>query len=232
MNKKGEWIQDFLFIMGTTNSFLNWVRNQLSVPGKEGGKVLTTDATYQQMLGPKDNTIAIGTVAVDQRYYSICVCIASREDSDLHNELFGCVLEHVTKLVQVAQEGSSSVEEVNESNIALVGRECFGFHANASSMRDMIGIVGQLMKVGTWEPKMDVLVVDGQKAPRIALKSFFPKMQIVDCTRHVLDALRRSVTGKGSKLRNKKQKEEMMEVITAISGMHELTNTSMKVAAH
>jgi hypothetical protein len=99
-------------------------------------------------------------------------------------------------------------------------------------MRDMIGLVGQLMKVGTWEPKMDVLVVDGQKAPRIALKSFFPKMQIVDCTRHVLDALRRSVTGKGSKLRNKKQKEEMMEVISAIGGMHELTNTSMKVAPH
>jgi hypothetical protein len=221
-----------MFIMGTTNSFLNVFRAQESVLGKECGTVLTTDATYQQMLGPNDNTIAVGTVAADQRYYSICVCIASRENNDLHKELFKCVLQHVTELVQQAQKGSSSVEEVNESNIALAGRNCFGFNANASSMCDMIGIVGQLRKVRTWAPKIDVVVVDGQEAPRIALRSMFPKIQIVDCTRHVLDALRRSVKGKKSKLRKKEEKEEMMEVITAISGMHELTNTSMKVTAH
>ena len=219
-----------MFIMGSANSFLNVFRAQESVLGKEGGTVLTTDATYQQMPGPKDNTIAVGTVAVDQRYYSICVCIASRENSELHKELFKCMFAHVTELVKQAYLGSSSVEE-NECNIAFLGRNCFGFRANASSMRDMIAIVGQLRKVPTWAPKIDVLVVDGQEAPRIALKTFFPEIQIVDCTRHLLDALRRSVKGKESKLKSKEEKKEIQEVITAISGMHELTETSMKVTA-
>lgn len=219
-----------MFIMGTANSFLNVFRAQESVLGKDGGTVLTTDATYQQMPGPNDNTTAVGTVAADQRYYSICVCIASRENSEVHKELFKCIFEHVTELVKQAHLGSSQVEE-NESNIALAGQTCFGFRANASSMRDMIEIVGQLRKVPTWAPKIDVLVVDGQKAPRIALKSLFPKIQIVDCTRHLLDALRRSVKGKESKLKSNVEKKEMQEVITAISGMHELTETSMKVTA-
>jgi hypothetical protein len=219
-----------MFIMGTVNSFFNLFCAQESVLGKHGGTVLTTDATYQQMPGAKDNTIAVGTVGVDQRYYSICVCVASRENSELHKELFTCIFEHVAELVKEAHLGSSSVEE-NECNIASVGQACFGFRANASSMRDMIGIVGQLRKVRTWAPKIDVVVVDGQEAPRIALRSMFPKIQIVDCTRHVLDALRRSVKGKESKLRSDEEKKEMQEVISAISDMLELTETSMKVMA-
>jgi len=63
------------------------------------------------------------------------------------------------------------------------------------------------------------------------LKSLFPEIQIVDCTRHLLDALRRSVKGKESKLRSDDEKKEMQEVISAISDMLELTETSMKVMA-
>ena len=219
---------DFFFVLGTTNTFLNLFRSQQSVLGKCGGTVVTTDATYQQMNGRDHNTIAVGSVSVDQVFHIWGACVASREDTTLHNGLFQIIIDHVEHVVNEAQKRCKENEFNLSDEIDVLGKQCFGFNANANAMRDLMPIVKELTVLPTWKAKIDVLVVDGQEAPRVALKFMFPEIQTVDCARHLFAALRRSLVGVDSKLKTKEERDEISKVINAIYGMHELTDTAMK----
>lgn len=218
-------------ILGTINTFLNLWRAQECAFGKCGRTIVTTDATYQQIEGGDHNTIAVGSVAVDQTYHCWCQCVASKENTVLHTELFTTIFKHAEEVVREAQRRCKENNvDVSESTCEL-GKRCFGFNANEDGMSDLIPIVTELLSVPEWTVKIDILVVDGQKAPRIALRELFPEMQIIDCARHFFAALRRSIVGSDSKLKTKDEKEEMRHVISAICGMHELASTRMQVTS-
>ena len=223
--------------MATINTILNLFRAQRTALGQCGRSVVTTDATYNQIQGGDHchNTIAVGSVAVDQTYHPWCACVASKENHELHTELFKTIINHAEEVVREAQTRckESNVDVCDTgSDLADLGKLCFGFNANPNGMRDLIPIVKELLSVPEWTVNIDILVVDGQKAPRIALRTMFPKIQIVDCARHFFAALRRSTVGTDSKLRTKEERIEIKKVISALSGLHELASTAMAVTSN
>ena len=150
-------------------------RAQRSVLGQCGRSVVTTDATYNQIEGGDHNTIAVGSVAVDQKYHTWCVCVASHENTVLHTELFQTIFNHATQVVREAQTRckESNVDVCDTtSDLADLGKRCFGFNADENGMRDLIPIVTELLSAPfPWRVYIDILVVDGQKAPRIAWRT-------------------------------------------------------------
>lgn len=178
----------FLYVLGSDNTFLNWLRAQESTLGKLGGIVLTTDGTYKQTKNRDTKTITFGTVDVAQQFFLLCQSICTHEDEETLSWIINSMKDHTEKLVKQVQEKwlHKVFEDAAATNVSVLG-ELFGFDADANLMRDLRKILDQIVALDgkEWKANVDFLIVDGQKAPRNAAIKIFPNCRMLDCFRHL-----------------------------------------------